>query len=154
MRFWRTDSLVDDIRNGSLTQVDEKNYYISLALVGILSAFSGGTESNLGFDLIWVSRWALLAVVTIIGFNIAFRVNGGASGQRFLSKLVPLAFPISLKLFLLSFAFGFFSVMIGVTANLPLPTDNRYFMIAFSLFIEFLFFWRICVHLKRCNEET
>lgn len=68
MYFWRTDQLIDDLKQNSVTQADFKNYYLVSSIFILLSFFSlsqtGGEELkislagfviNLGLLVSWIN---------------------------------------------------------------------------------------------------
>lgn len=148
MYYWKTGLLVAELRNGSLTEAELKNYYLAaslLYLVGYYLALLMPPENGSALAVEVVGS----IVVTILGVNFAFHANGGNAGSRFLDKTISIAFPLLIKVLVASAVLGIALIVIEVAGASRLQQE---WLTAISVVvIEICFYWRLVIHIRNAN---
>ena len=154
MYFWKTQKLVDKIKEGNLTEKEQKNYYLATSIIGIAflyMAVAGGTHDGIAT----LTECILLIFITILGINITFASNCGNEGVNYDSRLVMLSLPIIIKVVLISFIGGaLVGVLVGVASDKNGELNMQYMQwgtIVISVLSQTFFLWRLNVHIRNIN---
>ena len=156
MYFWRTDQLINDLKQNRVTQGDFKNYYMVsgiLILLGFFALSQTGVEElkislagfviNLGLLISWI--------------NAAFKANGGEKGHAFLNRFIALYLPITIKttIFAIVAIICFeliFNVFKGQFDEVQLEHIDAIKSAVVDIVTSFLIYWRIYVAIKKVNS--
>lgn len=147
MRYWNTSALAQELRKDNVASPDQRDYYIGLAIIGLLYQYSGADLES-SWSLFSLGETIVLAVVSIVGLRLAYRANGSDDGQCFLPRVVALSFPLLIKLYILSFAIGFVTAVFHAKFGVAVILQSEIAMSLLTVGIEILFFWRLVLHLK------
>ena len=153
MYYWNTKELADQIKEGSISEKEKKNYFIVMSIIVTLSGYSfiGSEITNSVAIFVMI---LLDIVITIFGINITFNTNQGNEGSDYIARVTMLSLPILIKLFVYSF-FGVIivvCVLIAAGASGKAEVDlDQWPMVLASAVFGLIFFWRINVHLRRMN---
>lgn len=148
MYFWKTHQLVSDLTMGSLKERDLKNYYLATSFLISVAYYAAllGPRENL--YALAVEAIGVLAVM-IVGLNVAFTANGGASGTRFLEKIIAISFPLLVKFLIAGFVLGILVVLLEVAG---LDTGQVEWVLSIStIVLQVAFFSRLVTHVKKTN---
>ena len=99
----------------------------------------------------------LIAVIGVIIFGISttYETNqkGNGNGENYISRMLALSFPLSIKVFTFSLLFGF---CIGILS--ASQTINNQLLVwlssLFTVVVYILFFWRLNIHLGHINNSN
>lgn len=156
MYFWRTDQLIEDLKQDKLNEGNFKNYYLCATILVLFSVFiiTVSPEKNISMALASsVIQLGLLITFT----NAIFKVNGGITGRDFLNRFIALYVPISIKILVVS-------ILIFLSAEIVLKLlsesiqqnamemINLYKSDAIDLIYALLVYWRIYVAMKKVNS--
>ena len=150
MYYWNTKELADQIKEGSVSEKEKKNYFIVISIIVTLSAYSviGSEITNpMGIFVMIV----LDILITIFGINITFNTNQGNEGSDYIARVTMLSLPILIKLCV----FGVIiivCVLIAAGASEKAEVNlDQWPMVLLSAVFGLIYFWRINVHLRRMN---
>lgn len=153
MYIWKTSALAEDIKNNSVGQKEWKKYYLAVSIFMTLTMYITAVTPRENITAVLVEAVAIVGIL-IFGVSFTYQSNKGDSGVDYIPRMTALAFPVLVKLFLLSILAGvLIGVLIGVLSEvLSLPEDiMEWFMVGFVSVIQVTFFWRINVHIKYIN---
>lgn len=148
MYFWKTDALVSELKQGSLSEENFKNYYLATSILTLIGYYLARLELPTN-----MSAFALEAIgsigVAIFGLNIIFNANGGNSGSYFLNKTMSISFPLLMKTVIAGLALGVLQALCKIYG---VEKDAIEWLNSISIiFIQIVFYWRLSVHIKRVN---
>lgn len=150
MYFWNTKKLSEKIKHNELTEKNKKNYYLGATIYMYLSMYLAYIQPRSNMKLLAIEA-VLLLIITLIGFNVTFNSNGGDSGKDYISRMAIVAFPISIKLFLLSYLVLSLMGIVGAALSLEeLTAESSLSTVGLSM--QVLFFWRLNSAIKFINE--
>ena len=88
----------------------------------------------------------------IFGISITFKTHktNDKNVASYISKMVALSFPISIKFLVLSFGFGFILAAAQAT-NTFATLDSEWSITAMTVTFQALIFWRLNIHLQAIN---
>jgi hypothetical protein len=149
MYYWKTKKLAENLKKNALNQAEYKNYYLAtsvLILIGYYLVILDPPKTLLA--VLFEAIGSIL--ITIIGLNIIFRVNGGNSGVSFLDRVVSLSFPLLIKIVVVGFALG---IVLETLRQLGGANDEQLNWLYSSsvLLIQVGFFWRLKVYIQYLN---
>lgn len=156
MYFWRTDQLIEDLKQNRIKQEDFKNYYLVSGII-ILFAFFASSQIAPEDIKISLALFLINAGLLISWVNAVFKANGGEQGHDFLNRFIALYLPIMLKITV-------FTVIIYSCFMLILNQFTDYFDEAQFIYIKswvsmaidvlssFLVYWRIYIAIKKINN--
>ncbi len=149
MYIWKTSSLAADIKNGVVGGREWKNYYLAVSIFITLSMYLAALAPREHLVAVLVEAIAVVGIL-IFGVSITYQTNKGDRGVDYISRMTALSFPILVKLLVVGLLFG---VLIGIVGEVASFSEfvMEWFMVAFSVAIQVIFFWRINVHLKCIN---
>ena len=145
MYFWNTRQLAEDIRSSKLSDNDWKNYFLAVSILATLVLYLTSLAPRAATSAL------LLEVILMIGilrFGISVTFNTHKTNDKnvagYISKIVALSLPLSIKLMALSLGFG---IILGI-----LEAGNQEWLIcAVTVTIQALLFWRLNIHLQAIN---
>jgi len=151
MYFWKTQDLAKQIKDGTLNEVDKKNYYIAISVITVVSlyiAIGGGTTDGVAT----LTECILSIAIAVLGINITFRSNKGSEGSDYIARIAILSVPISVKIFAFTFIIAFLGgLAAGVMGGDDAADFGQWITVYISLAMQVIFFWRFNVHLKIIN---
>ena len=150
MYYWNTKELADQIKEGSISEKEKKNYFIVMSIIVTLSGYSViGSEITNSMAIFVMILLEIL--ITIFGINITFNTNQGNEGSDYIARVTMLSLPIGIKLFVFGVIIGVcVLIATGASANYEVNFD-QWPMVLLSAVFGLIFFWRINVHLRRMN---
>jgi hypothetical protein len=147
MYIWRTSALSEDIKNGSLTDHDWKQYYLAGSIFVTISMYLIALSPRVNITSVLVESIAVIGVL-IFGVSITYNTNqkGNGNGTNYIARITALSFPIFIKIFVLSLVFG---IILGVVGEILLlsPEVVEWALATFSILVQIFYFWRLNVHL-------
>jgi len=148
MYFWKTDKLVEELKNHSLNSGNFKNYYLAASILTLIGYYLARLQMPTN-----MSAYAIEAIgtigATIFGLNFAFKSNGGQSGNNFLDRAVSISFPLLIKTVVVGLALGFVQVFLEVNGFEKAVFE---WLNSISIIlIQIVFYWRLSIHLRRVN---
>lgn len=149
MFFWKTSRLVEDLRSGSLSERDFKNYYLATSIVTVISTCLLKLQPSQNALASAVEMVASVGI-TILGINAAFKANSGSAGSRFLEKSVAICFPLLIKAVVAAFFLGLCLAFWGGSNGIQLA-QQEWANTTASLVIQAVFFWRLFIHVRNSN---
>lgn len=148
MYFWKTGSLVEDLKSNKVTERNFKNYYLASSLLMMISYYLAMTVPPENMTMILIEAVGSIGI-TVFGIDFVFKCNGGDSGSNFINKALCLSFPLMIKVFVAGFFIGF-AVGIMEAASLFQQVIEIVYT-GLVLLIQVIFFWRLAVHIQRVN---
>ena len=149
MYYWKTDRLAEKLKNNDLTQAEYRSYYIATSVLFSIGYYLTLLEPQVTlYAVIFEAIGGIL--VTIIGLNIIFRVNGGNSGNSYLNRVVSLSFPLFIKMVVASFVSA---VLLESLREMGSVNSEQmdWLYSASVILLQIAFFWRIKVHVQYIN---
>ena len=156
MYFWRTDQLIDDLKQNRVTQGDFKNYYMVSGIL-ILLGFFALSQTAVEEIKISLAGFVIHLGLLISWTNAAFKSNGGEKGHAFLNRFIALYLPITIKISILAIVGMIcyeliFNVFKGRFEEAKLAHINAIESTVVDLVTSFLIYWRIWVAIKKVNS--
>lgn len=148
MYFWKTRLLATELAKGPLEAGTLKNYYLATSILVLVSYYVAllGPRENL-YALTAEAIGVLVA--TIIGLNAAFTANGGATGTRFLDKIIALSFPLLIRVLAAGFVLG---LLVAILEAAELSKVQVEWVSSIStIAIQVVFFLRLVTHVRKTN---
>jgi len=156
MYFWRTDKLIEDLKQNRVSQNEFKNYYLASSIIVLLGIFASSQiepeELKISFALFLINLGLLISWT-----NAIFKANGGAQGHAFLNRIIALYLPIMLKT--TAFVIVLYSLILSIFNQFEAHFDKAQFAhiktlisMAVDVFSSFLVYWRICAAVKKINS--
>ena len=156
MYFWRTDQLIDDLKQNSIAQADFKNYYLVSGILILLSFFA---LSQTGVEELKISLagFVINLGLLISWINAAVKANGGEKGHAFLNRFIALYLPITIKITIFAIVVMIcfeliFNVFKGQFDEVPLAHMDAIKSAVVDIATSFLIYWRIYVAIKKVNS--
>ncbi|OAL79027.1 hypothetical protein AY606_06255 [Acinetobacter sp. SFB] len=156
MYFWRTDQLIKDLKQNSITHAEFKNYYLISGILILLSFF---VLSQTGVDELKISLagFVINLGLLISWINAAFKANGGEKGHAFLNRFIALYLPITIKITIFAIVgmicyeliFSFFKDRFN---DAELAHIDAIESVVVDIATSFLIYWRIFVAIKKVNS--
>jgi len=149
MYIWKTASLATDIKNDSISQREWKKYYLALAIFMTVAMYLTALVPRENITAVLVEAVFMVGIL-IFGVSLTYESNRGDEGVGYISRMTALAFPITVKMFLLSLLGG---VILGVLSETLSVSEiiMEWILVGFVSIIQVAFFWRINVHIKYIN---
>ena len=99
MRFWSSRALINDIKNSGLSQKDIARYWVlSSILYWLMFGLTVGSVNTASFPYNLKNIFSVISLlISVLGFTVCYRSNGGASGERLLDKFTALFFVASIR---------------------------------------------------------
>src|SRR5690349_8570836 len=101
MHWWNTAALAVKIKDGQLSGLDKKNYYLGTSIVVLITTYLGLISPPSNKQALAAEAITVLLVV-VAGINATFTANGRGAGTDYIARMTILAFPLSIKLFAVS----------------------------------------------------
>lgn len=149
MYIWKTAKLATEIKENTLTEKDWKQYFLAGSILITISIYLTQLAARTNTESLIVEA-VLMVAIAVIGINIAFKTNQNNNGSNFVARITALTFPISIKLIALSILYGIAVGIVEEVAEVSIQSQE-WAVVAFTVLIQVLFFWRINVHLKYIN---
>lgn len=156
MYFWRTDQLIKDLKQNSITQAEFKNYYLISGILILLSFF---VLSQTGVDELKISLagFVINLGLLISWINAAFKANGGEKGHAFLNRFIALYLPITIKITIFAIVGMLcyeliFNVFKDRFNDAELAHIDAIESVVVDIATSFLIYWRIFVAIKKVNS--
>ncbi|MDY7037927.1 MAG: hypothetical protein SV375_17415 [Thermodesulfobacteriota bacterium] len=97
MYIWKIDSLVADLRNGTLSQADRFKYLLAFMIITAffmeLSYFISELPS-----VVALSESAIVVFITIVGTIWCYQTNKSGDNQEFVDRFICLTLPTLIRL--------------------------------------------------------
>lgn len=156
MYFWRTDQLIDDLKQNRVTQGDFKNYYMVSGIL-ILLGFFALSQTGVEELKISLAGFVIHLGLLISWTNAAFKANGGEKGYAFLNRFIALYLPITIKISIFAIVGMIcyeliFNIFKGRFEEAELAHINAIESTVVDLVSSFLIYWRIWVAIKKVNS--
>lgn len=156
MYFWRTDKLIEDLKQNRVSQNEFKNYYLASSIVVLLGIFASSQaepeELKISFALFLINLGLLISWI-----NAIFKANGGEQGHAFLNRIIALYLPIMLKI--TAFIIVLYSLILFIFNQFEAYFDKAQFehiktlmSMVVDIFSSFLVYWRVYVAIKKINS--
>ena len=156
MYFWRTDQLIDDLKQNRVTQADFKNYYLVSGIL-ILLGFFALSQTAVKELKISLAVFLINLGLLISWINAAFKANGGEKGHAFLNRFIALYLPITIKITIFAIVVMIcfeliFNVFKGQFDEFQLAHIDAIKSAVVDIATSFLIYWRIYVAIKKVNS--
>lgn len=148
MYFWKTSLLSEDLRSDLIDEASFKNYYLASSLLTAACFYLAILQPNQNFSALATEALGTL-IVTILGINAAFAANGGASGARFIERIISLAFPLLIKVFIAGIGVGLIAGIFEILGMTKLLVEWGTAVSAIA--IQVAFYLRLVTHIRRAN---
>ncbi len=149
MYFWKTGSLVEDLKNNKVTERNFKNYYLASSLLMMISYYIAMAAPPENMTMMLIEAISSIGI-TVFGIGFVFKCNGGDSGSNFINKALCLSFPLMVKVFVAGFFIGVVAAGFMEAGSLSQQIIEIAYT-ALGLLIQVIFFWRLAVHIQRVN---
>jgi hypothetical protein len=151
MYFWNTNELSQNIKISKLSDNDWKNYYLAISIMGMLGLYLTALSPRENTMALLVEAISMIGIL-IFGISITFKTHktNDKNVASYISKMVALSFPISIKFLVLSFGFG---IILGAAqaTNTFATLDSEWSITAMTVTFQALIFWRLNIHLQAIN---
>ena len=154
MRIWRTNLLADEIKSNSLQDNEWKKYYLASTIYVTIMIYLTTLTPRTDTKVLLAELIAVIGVI-IFGISTTYETNqkGNGNGENYISRMLALSFPLSIKVFTFSLLFGF---CIGILS--ASQTINNQLLVwlssLFTVVVYILFFWRLNIHLGHINNSN
>jgi hypothetical protein len=153
--IWRINPLREQLASDGLSQKQAFQYYLATTILGCLlyEMSSNGPGSEFTAE-------AALDLVLYLGFNIGgiiwcYRQNGGADGNHFLDRIVPIGWVMFWRL--ASIVIPFFALLGAIdwyqNGSIGRPGSDVAFLIIFMNVLYGGMWWRMGVHMQWVAER-
>lgn len=149
MYFWKTGSLVEDLKNNKVTERNFKNYYLASSLLMMISYYIAMAAPPENMTMMLIEAISSIGI-TVFGIGFVFKCNGGDSGSNFINKALCLSFPLMIKVFVAGFFIGGVAAGFMEAGSLSQQVIEIAYT-ALGLLIQVIFVWRLAVHIQRVN---
>ena len=151
MYFWNTNELSQNIKISKLSDNDWKNYYLAISIMGLLGIYLTALSPRENTMALLVEAISMIGIL-IFGISITFKTHktNDKNVASYISKMVALSFPISIKFLVLSFGFGFILGAAQAT-NTFATLDSEWSITVMTVTFQALIFWRLNIHLQAIN---
>ena len=151
--FWKTQQLADDIKSDKISEKSKMYYYLVMMVLFDFIAYLYLVE---GLDTvsttIVISEMLSVIIVTIAGILITFKTNKGEDGVDYIARVIMLAFPISIKIFIFMMIFDV--ALLGIVFYyFDFDEWSDLFISLQTVLVSILLYWRINVYLKYINQS-
>ncbi len=151
--FWKTQQLADDIKSDKISEKSKMYYYLIMMVLFDFIAYLYLVE---GLDTvsttIVISEMLSVIIVTIAGILITFKTNKGEDGVDYIARVIMLAFPISIKIFIFMMIFDV--ALLGIVFYyFDFDEWSDLFISLQTVLVSILLYWRINVYLKYINQS-
>ncbi len=151
--FWKTQQLADDIKSDKISEKSKMYYYLVMMVLFDFIAYLYLVE---GLDTvsttIVISEMLSVIIVTIAGILITFKTNKGEDGVDYIARVIMLAFPISIKIFIFMMIFDV--ALLGIVYYyFDFDEWSDLFISLQTVLVSILLYWRINVYLKYINQS-
>jgi len=103
MVIWKTDKLIDQLRSGSVPQLDQAKYL--LVILGFSLICGSLPKESMGMTL--ETTYILISITSfVVGVFFCYRANKSAGDRDFCSRYIALCLPISVRLIVFTLLFG------------------------------------------------
>jgi hypothetical protein len=145
MYFWNTNELSQNIKISKLSDNDWKNYYLAISIMGMLGLYLTALSPRENTMALLVEAISMIGIL-IFGISITFKTHktNDKNVASYISKMVALSFPISIKVLVLSFGFG---IILGIVE----AGNQEWSITAMTVTFQALIFWRLNIHLQAIN---
>jgi len=154
MRIWRTQVLADEIKNNLLEDNEWKQYYLASTIYVTIMIYLTALTARTDTKVLLAELIAVIGVI-IFGISTTYETNqkGNGNGENYISRMLALSFPLSIKFFTLSLLFGFCIGMLSASQTINNQVEG-WLSTVFSVVVYMLFFWRLNIHLNHINSST
>ena len=151
MYFWNTKALSEDIKNSKLSDKDWKNYYLAGSIFITLSMYMLALSPRENSSAVLLEAILMIGIL-IFGISTTFNTNqaSGNNIYNYISNMTALSFPLMVKFFTLSLILGL-GLGIAEGAGLSSAFSQEWIIVALSVSVQALMFWRLNCHLQSMN---
>jgi len=149
--LWNTAALSKDIKNNALSDSEWKNYYLAGSLIITLSMYVASLVPRVNTISVLIEAILMIGIV-IFGINSTFNThqNNGKPVASYIAKMTALLLPLSIKFIVVSLVVGFVIGMGQASGLASVYAD--WALVALTVTVQALIFWRLNVHLQRINK--
>lgn len=97
MYFWRVNPLVEDLKNGRVTQRQKMYYYLAGTLLSLIYIFISSAVAVTP-NLMTVVNIVLAISVTVGGILLCYEANHQGDDTEFIDRFVCLSWPINMRM--------------------------------------------------------
>lgn len=155
MYIWNTNALVEDLKRGSLSELEQLKYFL---LASILSAARTAYPSNAPEpESLSAGAAVLLAVGLVIAGTVwCFRLNATGDNRDFVSRFLALHVPVGVRLFLVIFVLGMILATVMGTESFmeKVGQPSAFGEVLFASLTALVFYWRIGVAVEKVSGES
>ncbi len=106
MYLWKVDSLVEDLKSGRVTQLEQFKYFLlSTVFWGVLLYIPDSENLTAGFLFL---EFAVSMAVSVAGVLVCYRRNSAGDDADFVLRMACLAIPVSVRVLVFFFLVGIF----------------------------------------------
>ena len=161
MYYWEIEELKKDLIEGNLTERDRVNYSFIYLLLVSFSLFIGGVYPGFDTDGLF-TPWGIASglvsfLIILVGFCIAFKVNGGSNGRDFLERYFSIFIVASMRFTLLIIVI-YKAWFLGRRYMYSAPESaepsfwglfhNGPYAFLFVSLLMMVLCWRVCKHIR------
>jgi len=159
MYLWKTEKLVEEFRNGGVSQHDSMKYFLFLSLImffGYLPTelFPSEYPSDTKRIYIYI-EWSIVTVITIAGTYLCYLKNQKATAANFVERFICLSVPVGiravLKVVVIMFAVAIIYELMNKGGAIEYLTDLDIWLRRNVLFQVF-FYWGIYQGFSAINK--
>lgn len=150
MYFWKTEKLANDIKNDRVNEKSKMHYYLLMMVLYNVIAYQNLLEFEMDMMTL-ASEMLITTLVVAVGVLTTFKSNNGANGSDYISRVIMLGLPITIKIvvFMSIFQIALYEAVFYYW-NYDVLTDL--FVSTNVVLATILGYWRLSVHLKCINQ--
>jgi len=151
MHLWNIDKIVDKIRNKTFSETDKLKYYILTSTFVLFIIFEDYNFS----DNSGILKLLLTIAIVFIGSIYLFNKNNEYDGKNFIERTTIFTVPISLRMIVVGFLYGLFSVIILYSLGYDNLVESPYYSVFIILIMSIIsIYWQGLCFDKLIDKET
>jgi hypothetical protein len=155
MYLWKIDSLVNDFKEGKVTQKEEFKYIL---LFGIMFTFL--TSKFLYIDDIYniydtINSISML-IITIIGTYYCYLVNSKGDNKDFMIRYMIIGLPVGIRIYLIAFLLIIINTLLFMTPE-KLESDSyetTISLVIWSSLSAMVYFWYLAKKIRDVSSTN
>jgi len=151
MYLWKTKNLAIDIKNQSINEKDKMFYYLFTMLFYNITSYLYLIDIEEYTTNVIFLEIVSITLIWTIGTLITFSTNKGNNGIDYISRVIMLSVPITIRLLLVALIFELL-IFSMITYVWDYDILTEWLTTGLSTIIMIAIFWRINVHLKYINQ--
>jgi hypothetical protein len=153
MYLWKIDSLVNDFKEGKVTQKEEFKYLLFYIIISILFM-----DKVLYIDDVYniydtINSIAMF-IITIIGTYYCYLVNSKGDNKDFMVRYISIGLLVGIRIFLIAFLLGIVYSSLFMTPE-ELESDSyetTILLLIFSSLVEIAYFWYLSKKIRDVSK--